>query len=66
MLGEKKPYEVTTDAPSNTVPNKSASEEQSKKLAGIFSIPVNVKEYPLKSPIAVPEDTVPAVTSHPL
>ena len=43
MLGEKKPYEVTTDAPSNTVPNKSDSTEQFKKFAGKFSIPVNVK-----------------------
>ena len=42
------------------------SVEQFKKFAGMFSIPVNVKVYPEKSPKAVPLEIVPAVTSIPL
>jgi len=35
------------------------------KLAGTFSIPENVKVYPLISPIAAPDTIVPPDTSNP-
>ena len=36
-----------------------------KKLAGTLSIPVNVKVYPLISPIAAPDTIVPPDISNP-
>ena len=50
--------------PSVTV-NPTAEIVSPKKLAGAFSIPENVKVYPLISPIEAPDTIVPPDTSNP-